>query len=105
MSPLYDFVCSNGHRDERLTPALTDAVECSECGNEAGRVVPSPFSRPPRQQGWGSDFEWTPSLWQMHEDATGYRRDAETIAREYKENGFRMDGGRSARNATKGSVR
>lgn len=86
--PLWDFRCSNGHVTEAFLRDGMQAVECRECGNEAVRMPVAAFSRPPRDEGWGSDFEWTPSMWAAHETAEGHLREAENIAREYRENGF-----------------
>ena len=45
MSPLCDFACPNGHRHERLVPAMAvthDVEPCPECGLDAVRQIAVP---------------------------------------------------------------
>lgn len=85
--PLYDFHCPAGHDFERIS---RDAVELCACGSLAQRAPVSRFSQS-RRVDWGSDFHWTPTMRAAHDEATGYRKEAEAIVREYTANGFTSD--------------
>lgn len=84
--PLYDFHCANGHDFERIT--RDSVVECS-CGSQAQRKEVSRFA-PMKTAGWVSDFRFTPTMRAAHDEAMGYKKEAESIVREYTANGFRI---------------
>lgn len=86
--PLYDFRCADGHVTERLAQFSTVSISCGECEKEAVKQAVAAFSRPPRMEGWGSDFHWTKAMRDAHDEAAGRKREVQSIAREYIGNGF-----------------
>lgn len=84
--PLYDYRCAGGHTFERISKG--EPVACP-CGSEAQRAVVSRFSQS-RKTDWGSDFQWTPAMRAAHDEAMGAKKEAESIVREYTENGFKV---------------
>ena len=49
---MYEFVCENGHYNEKLTEYETESVSC-KCGKDAYRVLSAPAIK---LEGWSGSF-------------------------------------------------
>ena len=52
MKRIYEFVCENGHRTEKLTGYETVSLKC-DCGGSANRVISAPAIN---LEGWSGRF-------------------------------------------------
>lgn len=52
MKRMYDFVCANRHKTERLVDYETTSLLC-ECGEETTRILSAPAIK---LEGWSGDF-------------------------------------------------
>lgn len=52
MLKMFDFVCENGHKTERLTGYETVSFRC-ECGAQANRILSAPAVK---LEGWSGSF-------------------------------------------------
>lgn len=52
MKRMYEFVCENGHRSEKLTGYETVSIQC-ECGGTANRIISAPAIS---LEGWSGSF-------------------------------------------------
>lgn len=77
--PLYEFLCERGERFERLLRGPADTHACPTHAGARGLRCISGNARPPSLVRWGSDFQWTPDMRDAHEEAMGYKHEAQAI--------------------------
>jgi predicted nucleic acid-binding Zn ribbon protein len=53
MKRIYEFVCENGHRMEKLTGYETAQVPCEDCGGVALKTISAPAIK---LEGWSGSF-------------------------------------------------
>lgn len=87
--PLYEFDCPAGHRTERLASRDTEVVYCA-CGEPARRQTVYRVSPPPRMF-QARDFDLTPEMRQLNEDALGHKHEAMKTLADARANGWRPD--------------
>lgn len=57
--PLYEFICKNKHKTEKIVKFDTSSISCTECGSESIKIVSLPS--PPKFSGSG----WTQKFHQI----------------------------------------
>ena len=61
MIRVFDFVCPDGHKTEGFVSELIEEIPCSECGEEAHRVLSAPNFR---LDGISGDFPTASAHWE-----------------------------------------
>lgn len=84
--PLYDYACEDGHVTERLMPVEAAQTECFTCGRTATRKAVYAIALPKLFQ--PLDFSPPSAFRKAHEEAIGYKHEAQAALEEARGNGY-----------------
>lgn len=83
---MYDYTCPEGHQFTRIMHSRDAVTVPCSCGAEARRA---PIYRNVSLSPWGSEFRWTSSMKSAHDEALGYKAEAQTHMKEAVMNGWK----------------